>query len=230
MTNPSPLWEATNKVRKDDMKSTRFYLASFLGGLLALFAGPKTAAETTSPSSVLMKIYGVAVSTSQNCTNPTVIFNSDTATVTDFVKKPDIGGGAPGDGTYPCVIIKMSDFIRFKPKTSIAYCNANSTYTLDVCQTGTTSTSWDGVSTNCQGSLTSGQESVVYLYLSRNGATGNAGFTPETALPMSGDFVVQGKAFAKFVANFTNKVSNDNGECDCQPPDFGFVKINPPSE
>ena len=85
-----------------------------LTALLTISINPFSAFAGISPSSLKLKIYKFAVSTSPYCTNLiTVVDNGISAVETDFVNLPDLGSGVLADGTYPCVVIEMSDNVKF---------------------------------------------------------------------------------------------------------------------
>ena len=63
------------------------------------------------------------------------VFSNATATEVDFLARPTLGSGNPPDGTYQCVIIKMSDLIKFTPSATAGLCTAGTQYTADICRT-----------------------------------------------------------------------------------------------
>ena len=84
-------------------------------------------------SSLKLQVYSVMLSTSAQCTSPVTVFSSATATEVDFLTAPTLGSGNPPDGTYQCVIIKMSDLIKFTPSATAGLCTAGTQDTADVC-------------------------------------------------------------------------------------------------
>src|SRR5882672_8945007 len=109
------------------MKITRSTLAL----IAALFAFNAMALDA---SSLKLQVYSVMLSTSPLCSNPVTVFSSPTATEVDFLSTPMLGSGNPADGTYQCVIIKMSDLIKFKPSSTSGTCTAGTEYVADVCR------------------------------------------------------------------------------------------------
>src|SRR5215203_6015025 len=123
-------------------------------------------------SSLKLQVYSVMLSTSPLCTSPVTVFSSPAATDVDFLASPTLGSGNPPDGTYHCVIIKMSDLIKFTPSTTAGLCSASVQYTADVCRTdniGTTQAP-DGVgaASACMGTDAAPVSDAVYLYLTTN--------------------------------------------------------------
>src|ERR1700749_3772209 len=101
------------------MKTT--ILRTLRGALLAAacVSGPAMALDA---SSLKLQGYAVMLSTSPQCTSPVTVFSSATATEVDFLASPTLGSGNPPDGTYHCVVIKMSDLIKFTPSASAGLC------------------------------------------------------------------------------------------------------------
>jgi hypothetical protein len=94
------------------MNPIRFALAA-----AALFSANAMALDA---SSLKLQVYAVMLSTSPQCTSPVTVFSSATATEVDFLAAPTLGSGNPPDATYHCVIIKMSDLIKFTPSSMSA--------------------------------------------------------------------------------------------------------------
>ena len=84
--------------------------------LAALFTANAMALDA---SSLKLQVYSVMLSTSPQCTSPVTVFSSATATEVDFLASPTLGSGNPPDATYNCVIIKMSDLIKFTPASTV---------------------------------------------------------------------------------------------------------------
>lgn len=66
------------------------------------------------PTSLKLKVYKFAVSTSPLCTNLiTIVDNGSTPTEVDFLGSPNLGNGIVANGTYPCIVIEFADNIKF---------------------------------------------------------------------------------------------------------------------
>jgi hypothetical protein len=182
------------------------------------------------PSSVKLKVYAVAVSTSADCSNPLVVFSSDVPTETDMAQNPTLGTGTVPDGTYQCVMITISDQVKATPKTTEGACIAGAEFSGGVCQ--------DNESTNLLGGTTFGPETTctagedkVTLYLT-TGTTRTKGggallkptstADPDHGLALAQPWVVSGTSTGTFVVDFTGKVGPGGGECGVDPPLFGF--------
>ena len=188
-------------------------------------------------SSLKLQVYSVMLSTSPLCTSPVTVFSSTTPTEVDFLAAPTLGSGNPPDATYNCVIIKMSDLIKFTPSASAGLCMAGTQYTADVCRSDnggmTQAPDAVGAPTVCTGTDTAPVSNPVYLYLTTNASAGTGGNTfmqPTSAastdgLNLTAPLVVAGTARSKFVVNATGKVGSDSVSCGMNPPVFGFQKL-----
>ena len=194
-------------------------------------------AAFTDAASAKITIYDIAVSTSATCSNPTVIMSFAGGREVDFVQNPDLGGGSIPDGTYPCVILHMSDVIKFVPATTTGNCTAGQEYTRDICRTGSNytpitvsgKTGTLGSTTGCSGAVSSPSEDKVSLFLSTGSSgTGSTAFLqPTTAgssngLSISGPLVVSGTASGTFVVDMHNKIDGGQSPCDMGPATFSF--------
>lgn len=101
--------------------------------LLTVF---NTALAVTSPTSLKLHIYQVAVALSNDCSSPQVIFSSTTGAERDFISSPVLGSGSLANGTYNCVMITMNDVIKFTPSANDgATCTGGTEYAIDLCRT-----------------------------------------------------------------------------------------------
>ncbi len=210
------------------------FVSVALAALLALAASSAMALDA---SSIKLAVQSVMPSASPLCTNPITVFNTATPVEMDFLANPTLGSGNPPDATYNCVIIKMSDLIKFKPSSTSGSCSAATEYTIDICRAdnGGTTRAPDagGVASVCTGTDTAPVSNTVFLYLSTNATAGTSGDTflqPDSAsssygLNLAAPLVINGSARSKFVVNATGKVDGANGPCGLNPPVFGFQKL-----
>jgi hypothetical protein len=194
-------------------------------------------AHALDASSLKLQVYSVMLSTSPLCTSPVTVFSSATPTEVDFLAAPTLGSGNPPDGTYQCVIIKMSDLIKFTPSTSAGLCSASTQYTADVCRTDnggmTQAPDAAGAPTVCNGTDAAPVSDPVYLYLTTNPTAGSGGntfmqptsLTSTNGLNLTAPLVIAGAAKSKFIVNATGKVGDDGVSCGMNPPTFGFQKL-----
>ena len=211
------------------MKSIKFAL---LGAALL-----SSSAMALDAGSLKLQVYSVMLSTSPLCTSPVTVFSSATPTEVDFLATPTLGSGSPPDGTYNCVVIKMSDLIKFTPSASAGLCTAGTQYVADVCRSDnggmTQAPDAAGAPTACFGTDVAPQSDAVYLYLTTNATAGTGGNTfmqPTSAsstngLNLTSPLVIAGSSRSKFVVNATGKVGSDATSCGMNPPVFGFQKL-----
>lgn len=185
------------------------------------------------PSSLKLKVYKFAVSTSELCTNPVTVFTNSSPTYKDVYASPNFGSGLPTPDTYKCVIIEFSDQIKYVPATTSTSgnCVAGTEYTLDVCRSGSTSTLADGTSVTCN---TSATEDRVGIYISTGatstgGGSGNNAFAPPSyvgdsasGLNLGSALVVTTSGSGQLIVNGAGKVEDSGAACDHQPPLFSF--------
>jgi hypothetical protein len=198
-------------------------IALCCAGLLCSIAN-----ATTDASSLKLQVYSVMLSTSPQCTSPVTVFSNTTPTEVDFLVAPTLGSGNPPDGTYPCIIIKMSDTIKFTPTSVDGNCQGGTEYTTEVCQSTEFTQAPDsgGTTTQC----TTGRD-VVYLYLTTGRSVLGGGNTFLQPLPphstdhgvnLTSPLVVSGTATAKFVVTAKNAVDGSGPSCGMNAPVFGF--------
>jgi hypothetical protein len=187
-------------------------------------------------SSIKLKVYKMAVSTSPLCTNLiTVLDNGSSPVEVDFLQNPSLGSGTLADGNYPCVVIEFSDLVKFTPSTTSTsnHCNSATEYTLDVCRGdngGGSSVLINGSITNCTGTSgnsttygTPGDDRVaMYISTASTGSNNSDAFNRPTSigdtnhgLNLAAALSISGTAAGKFVVNPTGQVC-DGGVIGCQ--------------
>lgn len=216
------------------MKNTILVSAIALLGFIPFTQTAHSATQT--PTSIKMKIYGVWVA-DDDCSNPINVFESTTPSVQDLLQNPTLGGGDIPDGSYGCVILKISDIIEagwnsgscqadiFTPGNY--YGNRNGDAITDAVNSPSIA-------------LASGEQ-AIFLYLSVQGTAGGACHNKPTTLfsppvgtnpvvSAGGDllanrFVVSGSSAGTFkVRNLTGV---DDATCEIQATSgaiWDFVK------
>jgi hypothetical protein len=206
-------------------------------GAVAVTVAVSSQVMALDASSLKLKVSSVMMSTSPLCTSPVTIFSSTVPVEVDFLAAPTLGSGNPADGTYQCIIIKMSDNIKFTPSTSSGSCIGGTEYVADVCRSDNSGTTRapDSLAsaTSCTGNGTTAIEDTVYLYLTTNTSAGTGGntflqpatFSSTDGINLTAPLVISGSARSKFVVNATGKVDGSSSSCGMNPPIFGFVKL-----
>jgi|GEM_PF-885253 len=143
------------------------------------FASLSFAADTgLDPSSVQVRVYAVAISPNTDCSNATAVTTYPGGQVFDFESNPTIFSGAVANGSYPCVILQISDQVTFTPATTSTsgHCVAGTPVTTPICNSGNgqryqtmtvnnDNTVTFGAVQGCTAAVGSGGESVA-LFLS----------------------------------------------------------------
>ena len=212
------------------MKLTKLVLLA-----AALFSAQAMALDA---SSLKLQVYSVMLSTSAQCTSPVTVFSSAAPVEVDFLAAPTLGSGNPPDATYNCVIIKMSDLIKFTPSATSGLCTTGTQYTADVCRSDnggmTQAPDAVGAPSLCTGTDAAPVSDPVYLYLTTNASAGTGGGntfmqptgpTSTNGLNLTAPLVIAGAAKSKFVVDAHGKVGDDGVSCGMNPPTFGFQKL-----
>lgn len=195
--------------------------------------------QVSNPASLKVKVYKVAFSASQLCTDPVTVYSKSEseATYIDFLGNPTLADGASlDDGTYPCVIIEFSDLIKYTTTATDGSCAANTEYTGDVCRDqGGSSGSYqliDGTTGTC--SATTGVDNHIAMYLSTGSTSSNGGEGTTAFLPplttsdssrgfnLASAFIKSGAKTGTFVVDGTGKITGAGAQCEMQPPTFSF--------
>ena len=207
---------------------------SILVAAAALAFLPGTSHAVVNATSAILKVYKAYVSENGNCTNPVLLVEAKNPGGDDFdmQSNPTIGEGAIPPKKYQCLIMEMSDKVRFRPAATEGSCTSGTEYTIYVCQNGSSTTSPTGVSTACSGTQSNGEDRV-FVYVSRwssatDGAVGHNAFAPPLSngdstkgLRMENEIDVTGGA-GSFIFDLTGKITGGGATCDMNPPKFGF--------
>jgi len=202
----------------------------------------------TNASSVKLKLYKFAVSTSADCSDPVIIDIVDDPEYQEMNGVTLIDDAAIASGTYPCVILEMSDHVKFTPEVATGSCTTTE-ITRDVCQprgddenpeeevihrltdegeiitTATCTTGDDRVTlwlTTARELLTEEEEESLEdserVHNIMEKPNGTSGGDH-----LSAALIVSGETVGRFKADFDGKVTGDREECELQKPVWGFL-------
>jgi len=210
-----------------------------LTALFAIFLSTNVFAveqDGVDPSYVYIQVHKFSVAVHPDCSNPITVYDgSADPKYENMSEVPTLGRGTLADGTYKCVIMRIGSVVMFGASAdSGADCQAGKDYSIDVCQSGLTSTLVDGTTVSC----VTNQNDVVDLYISTASSadTGNSGcFKPPTAtdntrgIRLLSPLVVKGEAVGQFVLYTKGRVGSTadgsvdgDGQCDMAQPVFMF--------
>jgi hypothetical protein len=218
----------------------------------ALLVSPSLMAVPVGTSKAEVKLYKAYISANGDCSSPTVFYDAeddtDNATRTqdangNYYIVYDMNGGETiteatiTEGTYNCVIFKMSDQITFSPDADEgALCVSGQDYTIDVCWAGESVYDPENETT---GNCTSGRgtDDTVWIYISTY-STITAGdpetvgsWTPPTQSGddsngwslTTGTINLTTDMTGTFIFGTDGKVWTSYSQCQMGAPDFGFT-------
>ena len=200
-------------------------------GLLGVITAPSLALD---PASLDIKVYKFAASTSEYCTDPVTVFTDSSPDYQNMLDNPEFGSGSLDDGTYECVIIEMSDRIKFTPDGSSGSCTDGETITMDVCrerdgEESETAMLVDGTEVTCDNS-----ENRVAIFLSTatiepesEEEDGPNAFYPPTSSENNGiellnSLVVAGTSSGVLSIDTDDTLDGTEAECEMNKPTFSF--------
>ncbi len=220
-----------------------------VSAMVFLTASVGHAIANVNPSSAILKIYGVAVSTNTDCTNAKVVGYNATGQNYDFlsVPAPSLAAGPIDAGTYKCVILYMENSLQFVPAATAGTCTNGTTYKRTICSNGGggggvctyTDASPDSSNilvfgadklpdANSSTDITHPNKVLLYLSTASTGNGNNAFRKPDAThltygLGLTAPLVVAATGSSgTFVVNFNGQVDGNGGSCDLGPPTFGF--------
>jgi len=174
-------------------------------------------------SSVTIHLYALWISPSADCSNPVLVQQHPAAGVDkDFMLNPVLFEGSPANGSYQCVMFKMSDVLRMKPASSFGACVANVEYSGDIYRDG--ETDWKDVDLNPI--IGTGSDEVpandhVTIFMTRNPAAAIArGISENQIVELGSDLVVPGQS--TFVMDASQAVLSWGSGCGLEKPIISF--------
>jgi len=200
----------------------------YISILLGIFVSLKAVAVQT-PSAVKIKLYKMAVSASVLCTNPITVYTNDDPGLTDMAAGPTFGSVSLADGTYPCVIMEMSDTVHFTPSAAEGGCTIPATDpTIEICRANNAEAFQlaDGTAGTC---ATGEQRIAIYLSTTVPSGSNSNSFIPPTVeggttkgINLASALIVAGAKTGTFVIDFTNKASCQSNTWELDAPVFSF--------
>ncbi len=185
------------------------------------------------PTTLNMKIYQIWVSANADCSSPvSVCTHSGAEAQMDLVSGPTLCTGSPAAGTYPCMILKMSDTFKFKPDATAAasvpggICTAGADTYMDIYRgDDADANTWKDMSNVVIPSTgtvaTSGAvEDTVYIFATTNPAAVAGTTVPHQVVTLTAAMTVPGQA--TFYTDFSNQFSVNGANCWIEAPTMGF--------
>lgn len=205
--NPTPT-AGTLTIRGASSASGAFSIRS-LGPTAAPVMLPGT------PSSVRIKAYKVYLAANADCTNPVLVQDKGGSDYVNVAGRPTLFSASVAPGTYNCMILKMSDVMKFTPDAaaqaaSKGVCTAGQEKDFDILKSDE---SWYNAETNGSTAGAGGYATPVaqdvFLFFSTNGSAtgGRVHFHQLVSLP--GPVVIRSAEVTNgaFVFDFSGKMA-----------------------
>jgi len=197
--------------------------------LVGICAWVPSAKAVTNPSSVKIKIFEMRLSQSANCSNSITVFSNGAGTTQDMVNNPTLGAGAIPNGSYKCVMVKISNLISYVPVAIDGACVPGTTYQRNIFRAGSTSVDPNGNVIHGQGATSSDLIEVdFWAYFAIGGTVsgqGNSCNSPSNACTLSTPITITSDRTGTLVTDFDGQIdgsSNGGTTCDLKPPSFTF--------
>ncbi len=179
---------------------------------------------TGSPSTMTMKIYEAYVSLNTDCSSPILVSNFGASGADISVGVQNLISANPAAGTYRCLILKMSDNLRFTPNAAAiaafpGVCTAAvAGSTFDIYRTDSGDNGlWknlDGTAITATGSGATAGDNTVYIFATTTPSAVTGGslhvHTNQT-VTLTAPLVVPGQT--TFYVDFANGVTGSGGIC-----------------
>jgi len=106
--------------------------------LIANIGKVPLAQAVTSPSSLVVKVFEMRVSTQSDCSTWATVFKTASPTSVDLIQNPTLGTGVSVDGLYHCVMFHISNIATVVPVTTDGACTAGTPYSISFFQNNAT--------------------------------------------------------------------------------------------
>ncbi len=177
-----------------------------------------------SPSRFDVGLLEMRLSGSTACTAPyVVVFARTTPGVIDLVASPEIARASGlAAGSYPCVLLRLSDLLRYRASRSEGSCVGGTEYLQDFYRAGNEIVAFrdpDGAVLAARGTDATPVEDFVWTFLSTSPSAVIArGYSPSQVNPLSTPLVVPGTT--TFFIDATNAIKTSMSKCEIQ---FGLA-------
>jgi hypothetical protein len=174
-------------------------------------------------SSVTIHLYALWISQSANCSNPILVQQHPAAGVDrDFLLNPVLFQGTPANGSYQCVMFKMSDVLRMQPATSFGACVAGVEYRGDIYREG--ESDWKDIELNPiigSGTDEDPLDDHVTIFMTRSPAAAIArGISENQIVELGSNLIVPGQS--TFVMDASQAVLSWGDGCGLEKPAISF--------
>lgn len=172
-------------------------------------------------SKMNIKVYELWLSANADCTDAEKVVDYGSAGENkDFTAGDVLFSASPADGTYKCLMMRMSDVIDFESEDEGTECQKNTEYTMDIFRDETWKNA-DGSDLEGSGSSESPVNNKPYTIFTtdRDAALGE-GYHENQIIELTDGLVVPGNA--TFYFSGVNSIVEDTGYCGMNPSSVGF--------
>lgn len=109
-----------------------------VANLLNVSASPTDTMVTNGdPSSIRVGVHTLWISQNADCSVPQLVQDHGPSAVqADLMVNPVLFSGSPANGTYACLLIKMSDVVQFRSASTFGTCQPDVDYRQDIYRDG----------------------------------------------------------------------------------------------
>ncbi len=178
------------------------------------------------PSSFSVGFLEMRLSSTTDCSGPyQTVFSRSTPNRLDLMTNPELAStDAVPAGTYPCVLMRISDLMRFVPNTTEGVCLAGVEVTRDIYRAEDSDSPYldpDGTGIPARGTIASPVEDYVWAYLSTNPAAVEArGFSEYQVIPLASALVSPGTS--TFYWDLSGAIGPEGSSCGTVGGSIGF--------
>lgn len=211
---PAPTFVVKGSASKTQTADWQQRLVERLLAAIAPRAAQAQAATAGSPTSLKARLFALYLSRNADCSAPFVVSDYGTSPrEVDLYTSPTLFEAIPPDGTYPCVIFKLSDQLRMTPDAAAAAafpgrCVAGVETTTDTYRAPDTDLrDLTGTPIVARGSRAAPVEDIAYFFATTNvaAATGRPGGpSPNQTGQLASPMIVPGQT--TLYLDFTNGV------------------------
>jgi hypothetical protein len=176
-------------------------------------------ALTGNLASLSFGVHALYLSTSADCTNLVLVEDHGAnPVIVDLADGGVLFSASPADGTYPCVVMQVSDILHMRPATSFGDCDPAEEYSSDMYSDG--ETDWkdlDGQTIIGHGSDEAPVDDQGFVFMTIDPAAAiSQGVREGQILPIGKPLVVPGQS--TFYWNGDGTVASVNGQCALYAP------------
>lgn len=196
------------------------------GSATASVSGASLLAQAgVDPTEFSIGFLEMRLSASVDCSAPyQTVFAQSSPNRVDLLTDPEIANtDGVAEGTYPCVLMRISDLLQFVPSATTGACTGGVAVTRDTYRAETDSPYLDPDlgPIAATGSIPAPGEDFVWVFLSTNEAAAEArGFSEHQVIPLTSSLVSPGTS--TFYWDLSGAIGPEGSECGTIGGSIGF--------